>query len=87
MSMKNAYDMILMDINMPETNGIEAAILIRKFDQEIPIIALTAVELDEIREKIINSGINDIIHKPYDIREFVKIVLTNLAGIQINVSK
>jgi len=85
MSKKNSYDMILMDINMPETNGIEAAKLIRKFDQNIPIVALTAVELDEMREKIMSSGINDIIHKPYDMREFVKIILKNLAEAQIDV--
>lgn len=86
MSMKNTYDLILMDINMPETNGIEAAILIRKFDKNIPIIALTAVELDEIREEIINSGIDDIIHKPYDMYEFVEIILKNLSDEKIDVS-
>ena len=85
MSMKNTYDLILMDINMPDTNGIEAAILIRKFDKNIPIIALTAVELDEIREEIINSGINDIIHKPYDMYEFLEIILKNLSDRKIDV--
>ena len=78
MSKTNDFDMILMDINMPETNGMEAAIMIRKFDKNIPIIALTAVELDEMRSEIMNSGINDIIHKPYDITEFLNIILKNI---------
>ena len=78
MSKSDDFDMILMDINMPETNGMEAAILIREFDKNIPIIALTAVELDEMRSEIMDSGINDIIHKPYDITEFLNIILKNL---------
>ena len=78
MSRKYKYDLILMDINMPEINGMEAAIMIRKFDKNIPIIALTAVELDEMRAEIKNSGINDIIHKPYDRSEFIKIIAKNL---------
>lgn len=72
------YDMILMDINMPKINGMEAAILIRKFDKKVPIIALTAVELDEMRDEILSSGISDIIHKPYDITELLNIIVQYL---------
>lgn len=78
MSRLYTYDLILMDINMPKINGMEAAIMIREFDKNIPIIALTAVELDEMRLEITNSGINDIIHKPYDRSEFIKIIIKNI---------
>ena len=84
MSRKNKYDLILMDINMPKTNGIQAAIKIRQFEKNIPIIALTAVELDEIRKEITDSGINDIIHKPFDKDEFLTIIVKNLAAYQVN---
>jgi len=78
LAMKHSYDLILMDIHMPEINGIEATKAIRKFNANIPILALTAVELDEMRVKIMSSGMNDIILKPYDVSEFLTTVLRNL---------
>ncbi len=53
----------------------------------IPIIALTAVELDEMRHEILNSGISDIIHKPYAFREFLNSILRNLPATAIHVSE
>ena len=78
LAMNNFYDLILMDIHMPEINGIEATRSIRKFNSQVPILALTAVELEEMRAKILESGMNDIILKPYDISEFMAIILSNL---------
>jgi len=75
---ENNYDLILMDIHMPKVDGVEATKAIRKFNQEIPIVALTAVELDEMRATIMNSGMNDIILKPYDISQFLTTILRNL---------
>ena len=72
------YDLILMDINMPKKNGIEATAEIRQFNANIPIIALTAVEVEEMRQEIYESGMNDIIVKPYDINKFTQTLLKNL---------
>jgi len=80
MNRSQKFDLILMDINMPKINGIEAAKKIRKSDKKTPIIALTAVELDEMRNEIFDSGISDIIHKPYDVQEFLKTILKHLPG-------
>lgn len=66
----NQFDLILMDIHMPGISGIEATIEIRKFDQEIPIIALTAVTLDDNLDEFYLNGFNDIIPKPYKTEEF-----------------
>ncbi|WP_424495016.1 ATP-binding protein [Salinimicrobium sp. GXAS 041] len=66
----NAFDLILMDIHMPGISGIEATIAIRKFNAEIPIIALTAVTLDENLDEFYLNGFNDIIPKPYKTEEF-----------------
>ncbi|MCM4155902.1 ATP-binding protein [Gramella sp. AN32] len=66
----NKFDLILMDIHMPGISGIEATILIRKFNQDIPIIALTAVTLDENLDEFYLNGFNDIIPKPYKTEEF-----------------
>lgn len=67
---KNDFDLILMDIHMPGISGIEATVEIRKFDSEIPIIALTAVTLDENLDEFYLNGFNDIIPKPYKTEEF-----------------
>ena len=72
------FNLVLMDIHMPGMGGIEATKKIRKFNKEIPIIALTAVEVDEMRKKILDSGMNDIILKPYDVSQFLNTILRNL---------
>ena len=62
----NYYDLILMDIHMPEMDGYEATTVIRKFNKKVPIIAFTAVSLDDSLPKIVNSGMNDMIIKPFE---------------------
>lgn len=61
-------DLILMDVQMPEMDGLEATQSIRSLDEEkykkIPIIALTAGALNEEREKVMNAGMNDFLTKP-----------------------
>ncbi len=66
----NPFDLILMDIHMPGISGIEATKEIRKFNEHIPIIALTAVTLDENLDEFYLNGFNDIIPKPYKTEEF-----------------
>lgn len=79
---KYDFDLILMDINMPKMDGMEAARHIRKFNKEVPIIALTAVELEENKTEILNSGINDIVHKPYDLPKFLKTIASYLDQVE-----
>lgn len=74
----STYDLILMDIHMPKIDGIEATKHIRKFNSVTPIVALTAVELDEMRATIMESGMNDIILKPYDVSQFLTTILKNI---------
>ncbi len=64
------FDLILMDIHMPGISGIEATRQIREFNTEIPIVALTAVTLDDNLDEFYNNGFNDIIPKPYKTEEF-----------------
>ncbi len=66
----NTYDLILMDIHMPGISGIEATKQIREFNTEIPVIALTAVTLDDNLDEFYDNGFNDIIPKPYKTEEF-----------------
>jgi len=64
------FDIVFMDINMPNMNGYQTAMHIRGFNATIPIIALTAVKSDEICERVMSSGINDYIFKPFVHEEF-----------------
>ncbi len=67
---EKSFDLILMDIHMPGISGIEATKQIREFDKDIPIIALTAVTLDDNLDEFYDNGFNDIIPKPYKTEEF-----------------
>jgi len=62
------YDAVLMDIQMPEMDGIEACRQIRSLpgSQNLPIIAMTAQALDQERDRCLNVGMNDHISKPID---------------------
>ncbi|WP_295650801.1 PAS domain S-box protein [uncultured Mucilaginibacter sp.] len=66
------YDVVLMDIHMPEMDGLEAARHIRAnpetFFQQLPIIALTASMLNNQMDMIGDAGMNDYILKPFDPR-------------------
>ena len=62
---KGIYDIILMDISMPDMDGHEASQLIREFNTDIPIIAITANAIQGFRERCIASGMNDYIAKPF----------------------
>ncbi len=60
------YDAVLMDIQMPVMDGYTAAKEIRKFNTAIPILALSASVFMEVKSKILESGMNGFIFKPFD---------------------
>jgi len=64
------FDMVLMDVHLPGINGTTATKLIREFDKTTPIIALTAISLDENRDMLLSFGMNDVITKPFVPDEF-----------------
>jgi PAS domain S-box-containing protein len=67
---KNTYDIILMDLQMPEMNGFEATTHIRTtLNSKIPIIALTADVTSVDLQKCMDVGMNDYISKPFDDRK------------------
>ncbi len=75
---KQSFDLILMDINMPILDGMEATLEIRKFDSTTPIVALTASELSEIEEECRQAGMNDLINKPFNKVDLRNIIQRNL---------
>lgn len=77
---EGAYDMILMDLQMPVKNGLEAAVEIRAMQRAdakvIPIIAMTANTLKEDQENAFAVGMNGFIPKPFDVEQLYKSVET-----------
>ncbi len=78
LAQENVYDAILMDIHMPGISGEEATIEIRKFNQETPIIALTAISLDDSLESFYAAGCNDVVTKPFKPEVFYQKIGENI---------
>ncbi len=74
----NNYDAILMDIHMPGISGEEATIRIREFDKTTPIIALTAISLDDSLESFYAAGCNDVVTKPFKPEVFYQKIGENI---------
>ncbi|HRL71173.1 MAG TPA: ATP-binding protein [Flavobacterium sp.] len=70
----NKFDLILMDVHLPGMNGTVATQEIRLFDTVTPIIALTAISLDENRDMLLSFGMNDVITKPFIPEEFYTVI-------------
>lgn len=75
---QNKYDAVLMDIHMPGISGEEATILIRKFNKYTPIIALTAISLDDSLESFYAAGCNDVVTKPFKPEVFYQKIGENI---------
>ena len=80
----NSYDLILMDVQMPEMNGFEATERIRNIEQsegrttKIPIIAMTASLLKTEIDSCYNAGMNNYIPKPYKLEELIVPIFNEL---------
>ncbi len=76
------YHLVLMDLQMPNMDGYGATAIIRKLNgqyfQQIPIIALTADAMVEIREKVLAAGMNDFVTKPFNPVELKRTITTHL---------
>ncbi|RAR46823.1 tetratricopeptide repeat-containing hybrid sensor histidine kinase/response regulator [Flavobacterium lacus] len=74
----NGYDLVLMDVHLPGINGTIATERIRAFNKTIPIIALTAISLNENREMLLSFGMNDVVTKPFNPDNFYKVIAQQL---------
>lgn len=76
----NKFDIILMDIMLPEMNGYEVTIEIRKFEKinevlnPVTIIALTANTYENDKEKCLGVGMDDYLSKPFTAQQLINII-------------
>jgi hypothetical protein len=77
------YNVVLMDIHMPGISGLEATKIIRTFDKELTIFALTAVTLEDKMHEFGEAGFDDIISKPFKQEDFESKLYAALSGEKI----
>lgn len=85
---QNDYDLVLMDIQMPEMNGVVATKHIRKMSDPVkarlPIIALTGNSLNTDSEKYLAAGMNDYLSKPLSEAKLFQVIAANLKNNKIS---
>ena len=74
MAKKMPYDLILMDIQLPGMDGIEATGIIKNMPnfKKVPIVALTAYAMGGDKERFLAAGLDDYISKPLNLSDFIK---------------
>ena len=71
---KSAFDLVLMDIRLPKINGYVATKQIKEINPSVPIVAVTAYAHSQGVIECFDSGCDEFIAKPFDVKRIVKIV-------------
>lgn len=71
-------EVVLLDIIMPELNGVEALRRIREFDKGVKIIMLTGVNDEETAKQAVNMGANDYVTKPVTLEHLLSKIISNI---------
>jgi CheY-like chemotaxis protein len=94
LSQKSKYDLIFMDIMMPNMNGIDATSAIKKTSKNAMIIAVSAIDNEEKQDEILRVGAEDYIHKPINrailikrLENYFKLIKTRKQKRTLNTSK
>jgi signal transduction histidine kinase/CheY-like chemotaxis protein len=78
------FDLVLMDVEMPEVDGIEATVVIRAKEKEthkhLPVIAMTAHAMKGDRERCLEAGMDGYVSKPIRVQELIEIIDSTVLG-------
>jgi signal transduction histidine kinase/ActR/RegA family two-component response regulator len=80
---QNDFDLILMDVQMPEMSGLQAAAQIRKEEAigaHVPIVAMTASAMSEDRDRCLAAGMDDFISKPVSYKVIEQMIIATFSG-------
>jgi DNA-binding response OmpR family regulator len=83
----HVFDLCILDVMLPHKNGFELARSIRRYNQQVPIIFLTAKSQSEDRIRGFQIGADDYVCKPFNIDEFkyrIEAILKRTAGFRLN---
>jgi two-component system copper resistance phosphate regulon response regulator CusR len=69
--LSNTYDLIILDINLPGLNGYELCRIIRGYNQQVPVIMLTAMNTTDDKVEGFDSGTDDYMIKPFEFKELL----------------
>ncbi|MCK5451252.1 MAG: response regulator [Candidatus Omnitrophica bacterium] len=72
----NSYDVIFVDILMPDMNGVEVLRVVKQRVPETGVIMMTGYSMDEMAHKAIEEKALDVIHKPFDIEKVLSMIQT-----------
>ena len=78
------YDLVLMDMQMPVMDGLEATRLIRRnpAHEALPIVALTAGGFNDDRNDCLAAGMNDYLMKPFEYRDLIQVLQRNVRALK-----
>ena len=68
-AMAQSYALVLLDLNLPDGNGLQTLSFLRKRNSGIPVIAVTAIDDRDVVVKALNLGADDYVRKPFDLDE------------------
>ncbi len=74
MAQSNSYDIILMDIQLPDISGITVTKQIKEFDTKTPVIAQTASRTPDETDKALKAGCSEVLIKPFTIDDFSELL-------------
>jgi two-component system, OmpR family, copper resistance phosphate regulon response regulator CusR len=71
MALTNIYQLIILDLNLPQINGFQLCQIIREINAKVPILMLTAIGGIDAKTEGFNAGADDYLLKPFEVRELI----------------